>query len=460
MLLSLTLAVALSAAADAPLKEAEPEPEPPIERSFVVPLLENFIINFGLLSVANLIPQEEYARISLDTIASNIDGRQPWRFDKDHFITNQFGHTYHGAMFFTAARSSGLNFWWSSLYPITSSLFWEVVFESEPPSFNDQATTSLGGIFLGETLHRLSLMLDELGTLGKIGSFVAAPFAWVNRWMFDRRLDARDVPKRPGFYAEVHAGGLGTYVSDVQRWFPQARISTELVYGLPYDPDVNPHIPFSHFVAGAGVSFPGPMTGATIHVRGLVFGGRIASETGAVRGFAGIYGQYDLEYVPYARVSSVGVGGGGVLQFRLGQQTHLELTGVLSGVPMGAAGELPLVTEENARDYAYGAGGQVLGQARLVRQSLGSVGVTARAWLLRGSYVDGVATSTEFVTSIRPSVSVRLTDWLLLTLEAPINTRNADFVDGRKAATTVVAGQASLGFSTDATFGFERAARN
>ncbi|PZR15006.1 MAG: hypothetical protein DI536_09520 [Archangium gephyra] len=455
MWLALSLSVVLSAA-DAPVKQ---EVEPPgREYSVLVPVLENWMVNFALLGIANLIPQEEFARISLDTIASNLDGRQPWRFDKDHIITNQFGHTYHGAMFFTSARSSGLNFWWSALFPVTSSLFWEIALESEAPSFNDQITTSIAGVLVGEALHRLSLLFDDYDNVpAKIMSFIASPLGFANRWMFDRRFDAHDVRRKPRYYAEVHAGALATNVSTGERWFPMARIRAELIYGLPSDPELDTHVPFSHFAANLGFAFPGPMSAGHFDIRGLIYGGRFASPSQTVRGFAGVYGQYDLSLMSGFRVSSVGVGVGGVMQVKLAEQVHLEVTTIVSGVPIGAAGERP-APADSARDYAFGSGGQLFAQLRLVRQPTGALGVTVRSWLLRGSYDDGFAT-TEMVTMIQPTFSVRLTNHFLLTFEVPITSRRSEVADGSTVNLGVTGLQATLGFTTDATFGFERAVR-
>ena len=48
-----------------------------------------------------------------------------------------------GSLSFTAARSAGLPFWLACLYPLMSSLTWEMFYEVDAPSFNDQITTTL-----------------------------------------------------------------------------------------------------------------------------------------------------------------------------------------------------------------------------------------------------------------------------------------------------------------------------
>src|SRR5262249_19141380 len=50
------------------------------------------------------IADQEWARISTDTVKDNFD--TGFVYDHDDFPTNQFGHPYHGSTFFNAARSN------------------------------------------------------------------------------------------------------------------------------------------------------------------------------------------------------------------------------------------------------------------------------------------------------------------------------------------------------------------
>ena len=148
-----------------PRMAIEPPPVPsvalPRQARFnvLLPILEAEGLHFLLASLNNLVARSDFAQVSLDSVLSHFDGRRPWEIDVDYFSINQFGHPYQGSLAFTAARSSGLSFWWACIYPFMASLTWELFFEVDAPSWNDQITTPLGGAFLGEVLHRSALLL-------------------------------------------------------------------------------------------------------------------------------------------------------------------------------------------------------------------------------------------------------------------------------------------------------------
>ncbi|MES1226369.1 MAG: DUF3943 domain-containing protein, partial [Bacteroidota bacterium] len=70
--------------------------------------------------------------------------------------TNQFGHPYHGNLFYSSFRSNGYNFWHAAPAAFAGSLLWEIAGETHNPAPNDFINTSLGGISLGEMTFRLS----------------------------------------------------------------------------------------------------------------------------------------------------------------------------------------------------------------------------------------------------------------------------------------------------------------
>jgi hypothetical protein len=105
----------------------------------------------------------EWADISLDTWENSLEN--PWQWDDNQFLNNQFSHPYHGAMYFNSARANGYSFWGSFAWPFAGSMMWELFGEAWAPSPNDFLNTSLGGISLGESLWRLSsLTLDNTAT--------------------------------------------------------------------------------------------------------------------------------------------------------------------------------------------------------------------------------------------------------------------------------------------------------
>jgi len=119
-------------------------------------------LNFGLWAFDRYLMNETWAKINLKTILNNIGDGFEW--DYDTFVTNQLGHPYHGAMFYTLARTNGLGFFESTLYTSLGSYFWEVFMESNHPSTNDMIMTSFGGVTLGEALYRMAELIDDENT--------------------------------------------------------------------------------------------------------------------------------------------------------------------------------------------------------------------------------------------------------------------------------------------------------
>ena len=143
LLLGLT-AMTAAAQEDAPVRDpAPPPPELPVQ-NYLVAALEGATVNLSLLAFSNLVTRMDFALVTPKTLVRNLNPKS-WTFDVDYYLTNQFGHAYQGSAYFNAARSSGLTFWWSALYATLGSLTWELFFESEQPSVNDQITTPIGG---------------------------------------------------------------------------------------------------------------------------------------------------------------------------------------------------------------------------------------------------------------------------------------------------------------------------
>jgi len=124
---------------------------------------ELFIVQLIPFSVNYVIRDKEWAHVSLQSWEENLEN--PWQWDNDHFIANQFGHPYHGNLYFNSARTNGYSFWASVPWAYGGSAMWEVFGEQFAPSANDLLNTGTGGITLGESLYRLSsLVLDNRAT--------------------------------------------------------------------------------------------------------------------------------------------------------------------------------------------------------------------------------------------------------------------------------------------------------
>ena len=85
-----------------------------------------------------------------------------YRFDNNHFPINFIAHPLSGAAYYGLPRSNRMDVPSSFLYGVATSFLWEFVIEfQERFSLNDAVTTPLGGLAIGEGLHRLARYLDR-----------------------------------------------------------------------------------------------------------------------------------------------------------------------------------------------------------------------------------------------------------------------------------------------------------
>ncbi|MCH7476251.1 MAG: DUF3943 domain-containing protein, partial [Gemmatimonadetes bacterium] len=109
------------------------------------------------------------AVLSLRSWDHNV--RTGFEWDKDNFSTNMFAHPFHGNVYFNAGRSNGYSFWESTAFSFAGSFLWEMFGENNRPSMNDWIATSVGGVTIGEALHRTAKMVRNNRAQGSGRSF-------------------------------------------------------------------------------------------------------------------------------------------------------------------------------------------------------------------------------------------------------------------------------------------------
>ena len=195
----------------------------------------------GIYEMANLIRGQDTAKITPETWWKNM--KRGWEWDLDEFVVNQFGHPYQGNNYFTTGRANGLNFWESAGMTAFGSGTWEYFGETNQASLNDFINTTLGGIALGEMLHRTAwLVIDPKATGGsrkkkEILATAIDPMNGVNRFISG---DAHRVSEKPSdlvpsaLASTTNVGVLwrGSNTQDVQSSVdPFAQV--DLLYGDP-----------------------------------------------------------------------------------------------------------------------------------------------------------------------------------------------------------------------------------
>jgi Domain of unknown function (DUF3943) len=212
--------------------------------------LQTTVVNvfYGL---ANLARGQVTARVTPKTWWENMENG--WVWDLDDFVVNQIGHPYQGSNYYNAGRANGLSFYESAAIAAFGSATWEYYGETNKASLNDFINTTLGGIAIGEVLHRVAWLVRDPSKSGsgrlwnEIGATVLDPVTGYNRF---RRGDASRIAEKP---ADMMPAALSGFMSAGALWrgtehepfegSAQAFLETDLLYGdvlqgrsrTPYD---------------------------------------------------------------------------------------------------------------------------------------------------------------------------------------------------------------------------------
>ncbi len=237
-------------------------------------------------------------RIGFQSIKQNILNGFEW--DDNNFDTNQFAHPYHGSLYFNAARSNGYNFWESVPFTWAGSYTWEYFFETHHPAINDWVNTSMGGTTLGETLHRLSIMVTDNTATGsgrvwkELGGLLIDPMRGFNRIVTGDF--SRVYPNPPGRFPKAHttmyAVGLRT-IGDENLWSTDTtRVYMALAasYGDPFLGEYK-H-PFDSMDFAMQLNFNDASTLGVVSAKGILFASPV-TQTKDSQSLIGAYQHFD-----------------------------------------------------------------------------------------------------------------------------------------------------------------------
>jgi hypothetical protein len=310
-------------------------------------------------------------RIGFNSWAENLANGFEW--DDNSFTTNQFAHPYHGSLYFNAARSNGYDFWESIPWTFGGSFLWEYFFEVHHPSMNDWIATSMGGVTLGEMLHRFSLTVWDNTATGsgrnwrEVGGFLINPMGGLNRLIDGDwgRVYANSPERFPKNFRSQMDIGLRT-VADDRLWTATdtTRFYTkfEFEYGDMFFGDMGS--PFDYFDFDLHLLFGDVSTLGRADVNGLL-GGTILKETETASHILGGFTRFD--YINQARVEfgAQSLGAGFLSRFETPSGMEMRTEIHTNVIVMGANNSDYRST--SGRTYDYGPGLSVDLSAKLGR---------------------------------------------------------------------------------------------
>ena len=345
--------------------------------------LQTTVVNvfYGL---ANLARGQVTARVTPKTWWENMENG--WVWDLDDFVVNQIGHPYQGSNYYNGGRANGLSFYESAAMAAFGSATWEFYGETNKPSLNDFINTTLGGIAIGEVLHRVAWLIRDptksgSGRLwGEIGATALDPVTGYNRF---RRGDASRIAEKP---AEMVPSALSGFMSGGVLWrgtehepfegSGQAFLEADLFYGdLLQGRSRSPYDAFAMTMRFGG--------GAAVSEARLI--GRLLGEPFGKDGkFQFTVAQaYDFQLNDAYAFGAQSFDGGVAFTHPLSSRISLALLGSGGLTVLGAIDSLPLGVEEVPEEEPASEAGQGVSEGpRFYDYGPGSK-YTFRALLLR-----------------------------------------------------------------------------
>jgi hypothetical protein len=268
-----------------------------IEKNFLIPAVEVFAINMGVWAYNKYLTNEGWSGIGMNTMRQNFKTGFQW--DDDGFLMNQFAHPYHGAQYFTAARTNGLSYWESMIYPYAGSLMWELFMENQAPSYNDVINTPVSGMILGEIMFRVSnLIIDESKEgfprfISEAGALVISPVHGLNRLIRGDMWRSGTNKTKPDFLGRMSFGVNSIFINNVRanrRTFALAEL--DLNYGDMMNVSEH-HKPFDFFNLHTELSFTNNDNISKSFASGVVWDKQVSIFNNSTDVF-GLYKELDL----------------------------------------------------------------------------------------------------------------------------------------------------------------------
>ena len=301
-------------------------------------------------------------------IKSGFPWNSGWKWDNDRFGNNFFLHPYTGGGYFNSARATGYTFWESSLFTFggayTYKLFGENGGPTRQPERNDLIATTLGGMFAGEVLYRISSdVLDERAVgAERFGreflALLVSPGRALTRFMNGKMFahNAEEVYQKEPLDIVLSAGGI--LVND-ERTFGTGPVGLSLNadfdYGNPFEK--RHRKPYDYFQLRANVNIGlGRKFVDNIVGFGILTGTN--SKMGNAETLFGLFQHFDYWDNNVFELCTMSFGGGLVTMVPFGKGTNLYVDAHLAAIPFAGNSTQRGPDTSQVRDYNFGGGAQ------------------------------------------------------------------------------------------------------
>jgi hypothetical protein len=244
-----------------------------------------------------------WAQTDLSTAWANIDGN--WTFDQDPFPVNEIVHPIQGSQYFIAGRSNGFGFWESAAGTALGSVMWKIFGEVDDPMINDVITTTLGGVTLGEMLHRLYIEAERQGSAA---CYFVSPLDAANDALFGKGWNDV-IPSRVSLSLEAglmapcldldSSRGIAPGIGDVA-----GEVGDTIIYGDPFG---DRSAPFDYFEQRFNIALSSSFYGLSFFSDGTLFSLPLVDNQRSELSFASCL-HYDYVYSSLIELSANAVG--------------------------------------------------------------------------------------------------------------------------------------------------------
>ncbi len=370
-----------------------------------------------------------WARIGLKSWGNNLTAGPPWDnnwiWDDTRFANDMFLHPYTGANYFDAARASGYDFWESSIYTFGGSYLWKIFGENGAPERNSLIYTTLGGIFGGEIMYRLSSnVLDDQTTgtertMREIVAGILSPSRFVTR-LIDGKLSHvtdQEVYKKEPLNVTIFAGihQINNANSNFLSGQTSELLNLQLDYGNPFERIDRKPYDFFKVIGeadfGLGRKIINDVTGY-----GILVGDN--SRLGKFDILSGLFQNYDYYDNPNYELTTLGFGYGLVARYLPLKNITWYSTLNLDLVPFGGNNTStgPSDTTQ-VRDFNFGGGAEGKLESTLNFGDRASFKLVANYYWFH-TYVG--EPGNNFIALLKPRVTVGIFDNLSVGIEQTI----------------------------------------
>ncbi len=301
-------------------------------------------------------------------LKSGFPWNNGWKWDNDRFGNNFFLHPYTGGGYFNSARATGYNFWESSIFVFGGAYMYKLFGENggptRQPERNDLIATTLGGMFAGEVLYRVSSNLLDERTVGseRLGreflALLVSPGRALTRFMNGKmfRVNTEEVYQKEPLDVVVSLGGV--VVNDARSFGTGPTgvvMNADFDYGNPFEKRYRK--PYDYFQLRADMNFGlGRKFVDNVIGYGILTGTN--GKVGNAETLVGLFQHFDYWDNEGFELCTMSFGGGIISMLPIAKGTNLYVDAHLAAIPFAGNSTQRGPDTSQVRDYNFGGGAQ------------------------------------------------------------------------------------------------------